>query len=313
MKTLTQTLNTRTFRTTLIVATLLVGAASQADSSIDDTAVMAGDGRVTIDNLSGSVDVSGWDRAEVRVTGELGDDVEGVDIQSDGKNVTIEVRHKKQDGKKWDWRDNSRNATLSIRVPRRSRLEVATTSASIDVADHVGPQRVKSVSGSIDIVLGEVESEVGSISGQVEARGRDVSIDASLESVSGDVEVIGFRGDIELETVSGDIELRDARVREGDVESVSGDVDLRMRLAANGELDIETISGDVSIEFDGPVDATVRAESHSGGIDDFFGIQAERARKYGPPNRRLRATSGDGGADVSISTLSGDIRNRTRD
>ncbi|MEO1574172.1 MAG: DUF4097 family beta strand repeat-containing protein [Pseudomonadota bacterium] len=300
-------------RSTMIAAALCFSAATQAGTSVDDTAAMDSDGRVAIENLSGRVEVSGWDRSEVRVTGELGDDVEGLEIDSDGRNVTIEVRHSNSDRRKWDWRDNSRDATLEIRVPRRAALEVSTTSANIDVADHVGSQRIKSVSGSIDIVLSEVESQVKSISGQIEARGRDVSIDASLESVSGDVEVIGFRGDIELETVSGDIELRDARVKESDVESVSGDVDLRMRLAANGELDIETISGDVSIEFEGPVDATVRAESHSGDIDDFFGIQATRARKYGPPNRRLRATSGAGSADVSISTLSGDIRNRTRD
>ncbi|MEM6638616.1 MAG: DUF4097 family beta strand repeat-containing protein [Pseudomonadota bacterium] len=300
-------------RASLMLAIMMVCGAALASTPVDEQAVMANDGRVSVENISGNVTVRGWDRAEVRVTGELGDDVEALDIRSDGRNVRIEVRHAEQNRKSWDWRSDRRDATLEVRVPRRAELEVGTTSATIDVREHMGRQRISSVSGDIDLVLGEVESRVKSISGQVEARGRDVAIDASVESVSGDVEVIGFRGDIELETVSGDIELRDASVRDGDAESVSGDVDLRMKLASNGEFEIETISGDVSIEFEPPVDATVRAESHSGRIDDFFGIQAERTRKYGPPNRRLRASAGAGSADVTISTLSGEIRNRTRD
>ena len=75
---------------------------------------------------------------------------------------------------------------------------------------------------------------------------------------------------------------------------------------------METVSGDVSMEFDGVVNATVRVETHSGDIDDFFDVEAERTRRYGP-GRRLRASAGDGSAVVSISTLSGDVRNRTRD
>ena len=300
-------------RTPFVALAFLVSAACHADTLVDETAAMSAEGRVSVSNVAGSVTVTGWERSEVRVSGELGENVEALDIESDGRNVTIEVRHDGDKRKGWDWGNRDHDATLTVRVPVRSTLEIDTVSATIEVSDHAGRQRISSVSGNIEMVLGEVESRVKSISGQIEARGRDVSIEAGLESVSGDVEVIGFRGDIELETVSGDIELSDARVRDSDVESVSGDIDLRLRLASNGELDIETVSGDVSIELDRPIDATVRAESYSGSIDDFFGIAPERTRKYGPPNRRLRAVSGSGSADVSVSTLSGDIRNRTRD
>ncbi|MFK7886411.1 MAG: DUF4097 domain-containing protein [Gammaproteobacteria bacterium] len=301
------------FALKLPLALLCVGlcSTSAADKNIDETAKIAPEGRVRVSNVQGSVNVTGWDRNEVRVTGELGEGVERLDIESDGRNVSIEVTHP-DNGKRWDWSKNDRDAELDIRVPVRSRLEIDTTSADIEVGGHTGPQRIKSVSGSVELTLSEVEAIVKSISGSIEARGRDVSIDATLESVSGDVEVIGFRGDLEMESVSGDLELRDARLRDADFESVSGDVDLRFTLGSNGEMEIETISGDVSLEFEGVIDATIRVDTHSGSIDEFFGVEPERTRRYGP-GRRLRATSGEGNADVSVSTLSGDVRNRTRD
>ena len=41
-------------------------------------------GEVEISNVSGTIDVRGWDRSEVQVTGELGDDVERLDVESSG-------------------------------------------------------------------------------------------------------------------------------------------------------------------------------------------------------------------------------------
>lgn len=307
-------MNTKTFlflKTSLALLSVGLCVAASAEKTIDETAAISPEGRVQISNVQGSVTVSGWDRSEVRITGELGDDVERLDIESDGRNVEITVAHPDK-GKRWDWSRGDRDATLNVRVPVRSQLEVSTTSANIDIDKHSGPQRVKSVSGSIELTLSEVEADIKSISGNIEARGSDISIDATLESVSGDVELIGFRGDVEMESVSGDLELRDARVRDADIETVSGDVDLRFTIGSNGEMDIETISGDVSLEFEGVIDATIVVDTHSGGIDEFFGIEPERTRRYGP-GRRLRASSGEGNADITVSTLSGDVRNRTRD
>jgi len=305
-----------TIKQTFLITSLatFVCCSAWAERAVDERISMRSDGRVSISNIAGSVTVSGWDRSEVEVSGELSEGVDRVDVDSDGRNIVIEVVHKDHPKreKRWNWSSEDKDADLTIRVPRLAQLEVDTTSADIDIRDHTGAQQVKSVSGEIELTLSEVEASVKSISGSIEARGRDVSIEAQLESVSGDIELLGFRGDLESETVSGDIEIRDSRLRDGEFESVSGDIDLRLRLASSGRLDMETVSGDVSIEFDGVIDATVRVDSHSGDIDDFFGVEAERTSRFGP-GRRLRASTGEGGADVSISTLSGNVRNRTRD
>ena len=46
---------------------------------------------VEVENLAGSVVVHGWTRAEVRVTGTLGDDVEELEITGQGSRISIEV------------------------------------------------------------------------------------------------------------------------------------------------------------------------------------------------------------------------------
>ena len=64
-----------------------------------------------ISNVSGTVDVRGWDRNEVQVTGHLGEDVERVDVETSGGRTVIKVvlpRGSSHDG----------DATLEIQVPR---------------------------------------------------------------------------------------------------------------------------------------------------------------------------------------------------
>ena len=304
------------YKAPLLLIALLICAATLADSKVDiyETAQMSPEGRVSVTNIAGKVTAKGWDRSEVSLTGTMSEGIERLEFESNGRNVTIEVIYKGRGDRDhgWNWDNRGKNAQLELLMPLRADLEIETTSADIKIENHVGPQDIKSVSGDIEIALGEIEANVRSISGSIDARGRDVTIEAQLESVSGDVELVGFRGDLEAETVSGDIEVRKANIVDGEFESVSGDIDLRLKLASNGGLEIETVSGDVSLEFDGPVDARMKVDSHSGDIDDFFGAEAQRTSKHGP-GRRLRATAGSGNAAVNISTLSGDVRNRTRD
>src|ERR1700761_1154561 len=48
-------------------------------------------GPVHIGNISGSVTVSGWDKSEVEITGELGAKVERVEVTHDEQGVNIKV------------------------------------------------------------------------------------------------------------------------------------------------------------------------------------------------------------------------------
>src|SRR5512134_501354 len=78
-------------RAALVLATILAGPGwLVAQTPVDQKRPAAPDGTVSIENMSGSVKVTGWDRPEVQVKGTLGD---GGELVFDGgeKRTTIEV------------------------------------------------------------------------------------------------------------------------------------------------------------------------------------------------------------------------------
>src|ERR1700722_16184941 len=62
-----------------------------AGRSIDEHRSAEAQGEVEIVNVSGKVEVDGWDRNEVEVTGSAGDSVERVDVSSTGNRTSIHV------------------------------------------------------------------------------------------------------------------------------------------------------------------------------------------------------------------------------
>ena len=78
-------------RAALVLATVLAGPAwVAAQTPVDKSRPAAAEGKVSIENMSGSVKVTGWDRAEVQVKGTVGS---GGELSFDGseKQTTIEV------------------------------------------------------------------------------------------------------------------------------------------------------------------------------------------------------------------------------
>jgi hypothetical protein len=66
-------------------------AALAGGGSIDRTVVASANGEVVISNVSGTIDVRGWDCNEVQVIGHLGDDVERLDVESSGTRTFVKV------------------------------------------------------------------------------------------------------------------------------------------------------------------------------------------------------------------------------
>src|SRR5215211_3161454 len=75
-------------------ATALLGTLpgiASAETRINKRTAAAPKGMVEISNTAGSVLVAGWERNEVEVTGELGDDVERLEFTKSGDVTRIKV------------------------------------------------------------------------------------------------------------------------------------------------------------------------------------------------------------------------------
>src|SRR5262245_12627642 len=122
----------------LAIASLLSAPLVLAEDEIDRSLQADAKGDVDISNVAGTVNVTGWDRNEVRVTGSLGESVERLDFNVEGKRTVIKVVLKKSS----HW-DDGGDADLSIRVPAASRLDINTVSAELTVKGVTGLQRLQ--------------------------------------------------------------------------------------------------------------------------------------------------------------------------
>src|SRR5262245_41709501 len=92
-------------------------AAFAGGNAIDRKVAADANGEVIISNVSGTIDVRGWDRNEVQVTGTVGRGVERVDVDTGKGRTVVKVvlpRGSSHDG----------SADIEVSVPKGSRVEV---------------------------------------------------------------------------------------------------------------------------------------------------------------------------------------------
>lgn len=284
------------------LAALIAGAlplAALAGGSVDRTVPAQANGDVVISNVSGTVDVRGWDRNEVQVTGQLGDSVERLDVETNGGRTVIKVvlpRGNSRDG----------DTDLEIQVPKGSLVEVSAVSADVSSRGVLGTQRLKSVSGEITADVSGPDSEIRSVSGDITVRAGGNPVSLRLSSVSGGIDLSNAAGKLDVVTVSGDASLKIGGASEVRARTTSGDLEVDGKLARDARVDVEGVSGDLTLRFPASGALSAEIESFSGDISGCLAGNVERVSKYGP-GTRLNLRTVESGPRIRAKTLSGDI------
>ncbi len=284
----------------ILTLTGLLGVSAVAAEDINETLDAAADARVHISNTAGSVEVYGWSRNQVEITGELGRGVEKLVFERDDDEILIQVKVR---------RHNSRSiaSDLIVKVPEQSSLRVHTVSADIDVDNVEGEQRLESVSGDIQTAAHAEDIEIESVSGDVEVEGDKDTMRSRFNTVSGDIETENLAGEIVAESVSGDLVIANGEFTRAFAHTVNGEIVYHAKLLGDGRLDIETINGEVDVDFGGDVSARFDIETFNGDIRNCFGPDPVRTSQY-TPGLELKFTEGGGSGRVTIQTLNGDLR-----
>jgi DUF4097 and DUF4098 domain-containing protein YvlB len=262
------------------LAACLWAPAALAQQKVDERRPAAADAAVSVSNVAGSVTVTGWDRAEVAVTGTLEDGVERLEVTGGPQRIRIEVKLKQHQHDHGD-------ATLEVKVPKGGSVDVDTVSADISAGGLRGALHAQSVSGKVVV------------------NGSNAPIEA--QSVSGDIEVTGAEGRLKATTVSGNVVTRGGTLSDVDLESVSGNLHCEASLAAKGTLDAKTVSGDVTISLPASLGADVSLNTFSGSLESAFDLGNVETSRF-VPSKSVRRTIGDGGARLRVETLSGSIK-----
>jgi DUF4097 and DUF4098 domain-containing protein YvlB len=230
---------------------------------------------------SGDIDVETTDGEETSLTVD-GDErmLEHVEVRHDGNRVSVTLRDKSKLGFSFSLGSivfGNGGLRVQARVPHGAGVKVKTASADSKVTGHL---RTLDVNG---------------VSGDVRVRG-EVAEDATVRTVSGDIDLERVDGDVSVQTVSGDLRVR-AVAGSADTKSVSGDI--RLEALTAGEARFSSVSGDIEIGIASGSLLDVDAGSTSGDLSSEVPLATE------PP-------SGEEAAAPTVilrgRTVSGDVR-----
>ena len=149
----------------LAVLMMLASAPAFAGKSVDESWDIDADASIYIENIAGNIEVQGWNKNKARLTGELGDSVDELEISASDSRLQISVSNRNE--------RNVDNTELKLMVPSGASVDATAVSADIDVAG-----------------LDNEKLTASSVSGNVNANATSRRV--SIESVSGDVEFIGY-------------------------------------------------------------------------------------------------------------------------
>lgn len=265
---------------------------------LNERFVTGTEARLDLSNISGEIVISGWDKGEVHLTGEL-DDRAQIEAQQENQRVNIKVTRKKGVGRMGD-------SDLNLKVPFDSELSVYAVSSDLEVEKVIGVQRLEVVSGDIKVTDFEADLHVKSVSGDILLQGKELATEVSIVSVSGDTEVFNSAGEVDITSVSGRTELTGSNFDRVEVNSTSGSVVFKGGLSPDSRFDAEAVSGNVSLDLDSGSELDVEVETFSGAIRNCSGEKATRKSKYGP-GQLLQFSRGASSQDIRIRSMSGNV------
>ena len=303
----------------IVTAVSCLLLSGQALAATDVTESLSSDNvtNVSINNHSGFINVVGWDKNKISVTGTLDDDAEKLVFEQKGAQVLIKVEYPRMD----NW--SAEGSKITVFMPKNIRMKSSGVSSDIHVSNLHGGVEVNTVSGDVLAKNITQNVELNSISGNIESD--KLSGKVSLSAVSGDIKDTDSTGRLEIRAVSGEVvinsqakevffnnvsgqsKLNLAEVIELRIRTVSGDLQAKISLNEKALLKASTVSGDLAFTFQQGVDADFSLKSSVGG-DIENNITQDKAEhdEYGP-GAKLNFQTVNGSALVRVSTVSGNV------
>ncbi len=200
----------------LVALALTLPVHAEVKEEFHKTVPLSANGSVSLDNVNGSVEITGWNKNEVQIDAvksasdqqKLND--MKIEVNGGGNSVEIKTTYAKH-----FMNNNPGGVHYTLHVPENARID-----------------KINLVNGSL-----AVQKLTG-------------GINASL--VNGKVQASDLTGTADLATVNGTIEADYnslTSVREIKLKSVNGSINLRLPQSPNADVDASTVNGGITTDF----------------------------------------------------------------
>ncbi len=263
-------------------------------------------GRLSVENLNGPVEISGWERDLVQIDGtkyasspELLKSL-SIDIVATGDTVRVRtVRPSRRRG--------GMGASYVIRVPRRTELErIISSNGSLRVEGIESAARLRTSNGSVRVagLKGSLEAHTSNASVEV----RDQQGDATIETSNGSVHAEGIRGAFSATTSNASVSARLIEPQAHSplrLHSSNGSITLTIERMSDNEIHATTSNASITVRLPAAPNARLSAHTSNSSVQSDFDLTL----KGGTVSRsHLEGVLGGGGPLIELSTSNAGIK-----
>jgi hypothetical protein len=283
------------------------------EEKFEKTVSLAKDGKVTLRNITGSIDVKSWNKGEVKIdatkisrasTLEKAKENAGlvkIEVEKDGN--TLHIKTKYPDGGRI-FRSRSMNVSVkySLVIPAKASIKVGSVTGSVDLEKIGGAVNVDIVTGAITVKQADKGVDCETVTGKIELQ--NITGDVFMETVTGKITASQIKGSIKAEVVTGRIELKEvSEANAVDAETVTGSVIYDGKINRDGRYTLNTHSGRIEMTLPSDSGFDLEAKTFSGRIETDFEIKVSGKIS----KKRISGVVNNGGALVKLSTFSGNV------
>ncbi len=280
------------------------GNSGRYKEDFSSTHKLASGGRVMLESFNGGVEIMGWDKDSVEVSGTKSAAREDVmkqikiDVVSEADSIRIRairpVEHNCNCGTKF-----------MLKVPKKVILDmIQTSNGGVRVESITGNSRLKTSNGSI---------RVWGVDGNLEAVTSNASIDvgqfkgtAELRSSNGRIKADGVRGGFDARTSNASIDATVAELEPGravTLDSSNGSITLTLETWKNNDIKAHTSNSSINVRLPDKVAADLNLTTSNGSITTDFEITTSQMSKT-----HVVGKLNGGGPRLDLTTSNGSVR-----
>jgi hypothetical protein len=271
-----------------------------ASERLRERRIEAGPGtELVVSGHSGRVSVNGDDEPTIRVRVREEDlsDFSGREplaITRDGDQVRVAVNPE----------SGALDLDMDILAPIGCKLRINTLEGGVDVHGLGAAVAIATVDGDVSVNHAQGPCTIETVSGEI-SLGHS-SADITLTTADGDINAHDIEGTLRATVTSGDVRFIRSAFRSINLGAVNGDVTVETSLTADGTYRLSSTNGEIRLLVPAGAGASVRMKTQDGDIRaDLPVMQVINSDK-----RSWQGMLGDGGADVYLESVNGDLRIR---